>query len=67
MGVSVIIQLNKLIETLQSKNRDVPILSINGTSLFIDDILLIVLLIVLISEKSDDIVLIIILILLTIQ
>ena len=67
MEVTKIIQLNKIIEFFHIKNRDVPIISFNGTSLFIDDLILIVLLVILLSEQTDDFILIVILILLTIQ
>jgi hypothetical protein len=67
MEVKKIIQLSRLIEIFHIKNRDVPIISFNGTSLFIDDLLIIILLVILLSEKNDDFVLIIILFLLTIQ
>ena len=47
--------INQLIENLANINKDVPIISFNGTSLYLDDILLIILAILLFEENSCDI------------
>ena len=46
--------INKIIENFTHINKDVPLINLNGTSLYIDDILLIVLAIILLNENSTD-------------
>ena len=46
--------INQIIENFTHINKDVPLINLNGTSLYIDDILLIVLAIILLNENSTD-------------
>ncbi len=46
--------INQIIENFTHINKDVPLINLNGTSLYIDDILLIVLAIILLTENSAD-------------
>ena len=46
--------INQIIENFTHINKDVPLINLNGTSLYIDDILLIVLAIILLIENSTD-------------
>lgn len=48
-------RINQLIDKFTNINKDVPIMYINGTSLYLDDILLIILTILLLEEDSCDI------------
>ena len=47
--------INQLIDKFANINKDVPLMNINGTSLYLDDILLIILTILLLGEDSCDI------------
>ena len=46
--------INQIIENFTHINKDVPLINLNGTSLYIDDILLIVLAIILLNENLTD-------------
>ena len=46
--------INQIIENFTHINKDVPLINLNGTSLYIDDILLIVLAIILLNENYTD-------------
>ena len=47
-------RINQLIDKFANINKDVPLMNINGTSLYLDDFLLLTLVIILLNEESKD-------------
>ena len=50
-------RINKILSFFTDINKDVPLVNISGTSLYLDDLLLITLVIILLNEKNMDILL----------
>lgn len=50
-------RINQILSFFTDINKDVPLVNISGTSLYLDDLLLITLVIILLNEKNMDILL----------
>ena len=50
-------RINQILSFFTAINKDVPLVNISGTSLYLDDLLLITLVIILLNEKNMDILL----------
>lgn len=47
-------RINQILSFFTDINKDVPLVNISGTSLYLDDLLLITLVIILLNEKNMD-------------
>ena len=47
-------RINQILNLFPDINKDVPLININGTSLYLDDFLLLTLVIILLNEESKD-------------
>lgn len=47
-------RINQILSFFTDINKDVPLINISGTSLYLDDLLLITLVIILLNEKNMD-------------
>lgn len=47
-------RINQILNLFTDINKDVPLININGTSLYLDDFLLLTLVIILLNEESKD-------------
>ena len=47
-------RINQILNLFTDINKDLPLININGTSLYLDDFLLLTLVIILLNEESKD-------------
>lgn len=47
-------RINQILSFFTDINKDVPLVNVSGTSLYLDDLLLITLVIILLNEKNMD-------------
>lgn len=47
-------RINQILNLFTDINKDVPLININGTSLYLDDFLLLTLVIILLNEENKD-------------
>lgn len=47
-------RINQILNIFTDINKDVPLININGTSLYLDDFLLLTLVIILLNEENKD-------------